>query len=49
VAAVVVAAMVVAAVAVVAAAPLPLEEVSRQLECSPRRHLKRTPLKIPDP
>jgi hypothetical protein len=39
----------VAAVVAVVAAPLPPEEVSLQLECSPRRHLKRTPLKIPDP
>jgi hypothetical protein len=39
----------VAAVVAVVAAPLPPEEVSLQLECSPRCHLKRTPLKIPDP
>jgi hypothetical protein len=49
VAAVVAVAEEVAAVAAVVAAPLPPEEVSLQLECSPRRHLKRTPLKIPDP
>jgi hypothetical protein len=38
-----------APVVLVVEAPLPPEEVSLQLECSPRRHLKRTPLKIPDP
>jgi hypothetical protein len=42
--------MVVAAPVVpVAGAPLHPEEVSLQLERSPHRHLKRIPLKIPDP
>jgi hypothetical protein len=48
-----VAALVVPAVAALVVpavvAPLPPEEVSLQLECSHRRHLKRALLKIPDP
>jgi hypothetical protein len=40
---------VVAAAVVAVVAPLPPEEVSLQLERSPRRHLKRIPRKIPDP
>jgi hypothetical protein len=42
-------AVVAAAVVVAVVAPLPPEEVSLQLERSPRRHLKRIPRKIPDP
>jgi hypothetical protein len=38
-----------AAVVALVAASLPLEEVSLQLGCSLRRHLKRMPLRTPDP